>query len=96
MYVIDSSKQLNNYSSKTGYANEFMKFVQEWSKIAHKSLHGTLMSNLKIYEGSCTMHEHVIEMATLAAKLRTSGMKVVGFFYTIIPNPLPPKKYRSF
>jgi len=41
-----------------------MGLVGECSQIANKSLVGTLMSTLTImkFDGSRTMHEHVIEM----------------------------------
>lgn len=62
--------------SKIEKAKELMKFVEECSQTANKSLAGTLMSTLTImkYDGSRTMHEHVLEMMTLAIQLKTLGM----------------------
>ena len=52
-------------------AKEFMKIVEERSQTADKSLVGTLMSTLTTmkFDGSCTMHEHVIEMTNIATRL---------------------------
>ena len=65
----------NNIKSalpKTESAKEFMKSVEEHSQTADKSLAGTLMSTLTTmkFDGSHTMHEHVIEMTNIAAKLK--------------------------
>ena len=67
---------------KTEVAKEFMKFVEERSQTADKSLTGTLMANLTTmkFDGSRSMHEHVIEMTNIAARLKTLGMKVDEFF----------------
>ena len=56
---------------KTDDTKEFMKFVD-------KSLAGTLMSTLTTmkFDGSRTMHEHVIEMTNIAARLKSLGMAV--------------------
>ena len=75
----------NNLKStlpKTDSAKEFKKFVEERSQISDKSLVGTLMSTLTTmkYDGSRTMYEHVFEMTTLAAKLKTLGMNVDEYF----------------
>jgi len=54
---------------KTESATEFMKFVEERSQTADKSLSGTLMSTLTTmkFDGSHTMHEHVTEMTNITA-----------------------------
>ena len=46
-----------------------MKFVEGRSQTVDKSLAGTLMSSLTTlkYNGSRTMHDHILEMTTLAA-----------------------------
>jgi len=46
---------------------EFMKFVEERSQTADKSLAGTLMSTLTTikFDGFRTRHEHVIEMTNI-------------------------------
>ena len=56
---------------KTNNAKKFMGLVGEHSQIADKSLAGTLMSTLTTmkFDGSRTMHEHVIEMKNIAARL---------------------------
>ena len=62
----------NNIKSalpKTENAKELMNFVEGRSQTADKSMAGTLMSSLTTlkYDGSRTMHEHILEMTTLAA-----------------------------
>ncbi|XP_050945493.1 uncharacterized protein LOC127150846 [Cucumis melo] len=75
-------------------AKEFMKFVEKCSQSesADKSLAGTLMStltNIK-FDGSRTIHEHILGMTNLAAKLKTMGMKVnENSLVTFILNSLP-------
>jgi len=63
---------------KTESAKEFMKFVEKNSQTIDKSLDGTLMSTLTTmkFDGSRTMHEHVIEMKNIATKLKSLGMVV--------------------
>jgi len=61
---------INNIKSdlpKTKSLREFMKFVEERSQTADKSLAGTLMSTLTImkFDGFHTMHEQVIEMTNI-------------------------------
>ena len=73
----------NNIKStlpKTESAIEFMKFLEERSQTADKSLAGTLISTLTTmkFDGSCTMHEHVIEMTNIATRLKSLGMTVVS------------------
>ena len=84
---------------KTKVAKEFMKFVEEHSQTIDKSLAETLMANLTTmkFDGSCSMHEHVIEMTNIAARLKTLGIKVDEFFLVqFILNSLPPEQYGSF
>ena len=52
--------------------------MEERSQTTDKSLVGTLMSTLTImeFDGSRTMHEHVIEMNNIAARLKPIGMAV--------------------
>ncbi|KAG8365233.1 hypothetical protein BUALT_Bualt18G0083000 [Buddleja alternifolia] len=84
---------------QTERAKEFMKFVEERSQTADKSLASTLMgtlTNMK-FDGSRTMHEHILEMTNLAAKLRTLGMNVDEFFLVqFILNSLPLEQYGPF
>ena len=76
-----------------------MKLVEECSQTIDKPLVGTLMSkltNMK-FDGSCTMHEHVLEMTNIAAKLKSLGMIVDEFFLVqFIFNSLPPEQYGPF
>ncbi|KAA0046843.1 Retrovirus-related Pol polyprotein from transposon TNT 1-94 [Cucumis melo var. makuwa] len=87
----------NNIKStikNTEDAKEFMKSVEKCSQSesADKSLVGTLMStltNIK-FDGSRTIHEHILEITNLAARLKTMGMEVnENFLVTFILNSLP-------
>ncbi|XP_020209132.1 uncharacterized protein LOC109794082 [Cajanus cajan] len=89
MTVADSIKTA---LPKTESAKEFMGFVGERSQTADKSLAGTLMSTLTTmkFDGSRTMHEHVIEMTNIAARLKSLGMAVnENFLVQFILNSLP-------
>ena len=85
----------NNIKStlpKTQNAKEFMKSVKECSQTADKSLAGTLMTTLITmkFDGSRTMHEHVIEMTNIAARLKSLGIAVDDIFLVqFILNSLP-------
>ncbi|XP_057953598.1 uncharacterized protein LOC131147938 [Malania oleifera] len=63
---------------KTESSKELLKFVGERSQTANKSLAGTLMGTLTTmkFDGSHTMHEHVVEMTNIATKVKTFGMDV--------------------
>jgi len=54
------------------------KYVEERSQTADKSLAGTLMSTLTTmkFDDSRTMHEHVIEMTCIAARLKSLRIEV--------------------
>lgn len=75
-----------------------MKLVEEHSQTVDKSLASTLMSTLITmkYANSRIMHEHVLEIKTLVAKLRTLGMDMDEYFLVqlIIPS-LPNNMNRS-
>ena len=73
---------------KTDNAKEFMRLVGERSQIDDKSFAGTLMSTLTAmkFDGSHTMHEHVIKMTNIAARLKTLGMTMNENF--LVPNEL--------
>lgn len=76
----------------TESAKEFLGLVGERSQTADKSLAGTLMSTLTTmkFDGSRTMHEHVIEMTNIAARLKSLGMAVDdNFLVQFILNSLP-------
>lgn len=94
MTIVNNSKTA---LSKTDNTKQIMKFVQERSQTVDKSLADILMSSLTImkYDGLCNMHEHVLDMTTLEAKSRTSGMKMDEYFLVqFIFNSLPPEHYR--
>ncbi|KAA0042825.1 Retrovirus-related Pol polyprotein from transposon TNT 1-94 [Cucumis melo var. makuwa] len=87
----------NNIKStikNTEDAKEFMKSVEKCSQSesADKSLVGTLMStltNIK-FDGSRTIHEYILEMTNLPARLNTMRMEVnENFLVTFILNSLP-------
>ena len=61
---------------KTDSAKEFMGLVGERFQTIDKSLAGTLMSTLITmkFDGLFTMHNHVIEMTNITARLKTLGM----------------------
>nr|KYP57193.1 hypothetical protein KK1_003451 [Cajanus cajan] len=75
MIVADSIKTT---LPKTENVKEFMGFVGERSQTTNKFFAETLMSTLTImkFDGSRTMHEHVIEMINIAARLKSFGMAV--------------------
>ncbi|KAF1876471.1 hypothetical protein Lal_00029819 [Lupinus albus] len=77
---------------KTESAKEMLKFVEERSQTADKSLAGTLMSTLTTmkFDGYRPMHEHVIEMTNIVAILKTLGMDVdENFLVQFVLNSLP-------
>ncbi|KAA0036645.1 Retrovirus-related Pol polyprotein from transposon TNT 1-94 [Cucumis melo var. makuwa] len=89
----------NNIKStikNTEDAKEFMKSVEKCSQSesADKSLAGTLMSTLTSikFDGSRTIHEHILEMTNLAARLKTMGMKVNENFCMLIQEEARLKK----
>ncbi|KAH6822906.1 Ribosomal protein L19e family protein [Perilla frutescens var. hirtella] len=89
MTVADSIKTV---LPKIECAKEFMGLVGERSQTANKSIDGTLMSTLTTmkFDGSRTMHEHVIEMTNIAAKLKSLGMAMnENFLVQFILNSLP-------
>ena len=82
---------------KTDNAKEMLKFVEERSQTADKSLAGTIMNTLTTmkFDGSRTMHEHVIEMTNLSARLKSIGMEVdesvlVQFILNFLPSEYGP------
>jgi len=88
MTVADSIKTA---LPKTDSAKEFMGLVGERSQTVDKSLARTLMSTLTTmkFDGSRTMHEHVIKMTNIAARLKTLGMAVNdNFLVQFILNSL--------
>ena len=73
-----ASNMKSAFPKKVENAKEIMKFVEKHSRIVDKSLAGTLMSTLTTmkFDGSRTMHEHIIGMINIAAKLTYLGMKM--------------------
>ena len=55
---------------ETENAMEYMQNLRDRFRTTDKSLAGKLMSELTImhFDGTCTMHEHVLEMTNIAAK----------------------------
>ena len=73
-------------------AKDFLKFMEGSSQTADKSLAGTLMGNLTTmkFDGSRTMHEHVIEMTNVVARLKFLRMEVEQtFLVQFIINSFP-------
>ena len=76
----------NNIKStlpKCDTTKEFFKTVEERFCSADKSLAGTLMAKLTTmkFDGTRGMHEHILEMSNLAAKLKALGMNVDESFF---------------
>ncbi len=61
---------------------EYLNFMEERFRSADKSLAGTLMAQLTTmkYNGSKSMHEHIIEISDIAARLKPLGMAVDDSF----------------
>ncbi|XP_038978010.1 uncharacterized protein LOC120108482 [Phoenix dactylifera] len=75
-------------------AQALLKTVEERFRSADKSLAGTLMAKLTTmkFDGTCGMHEHILEMTNIAAKLKALGMDVnESFLVQFILNSLPPQ-----
>ncbi|RVX00649.1 hypothetical protein CK203_030286 [Vitis vinifera] len=72
-------------------AKEFFKTVEERFHSADKSLTRTLMAELTTmkFDGTHEMHEHILEMSNLAAKLKALRMNVdESFLVQFILNSL--------
>ena len=79
-------------------AKEFFKTVEKRFRLANKSLVGTLMTELTTmnFDGTRGMHEHILEMSNLTAKLKAFGMNVdESFLIQFILNSFP-LQYGSF
>jgi len=69
------------------YANEHNKFVLPKTDNAKEFM--STLTTIK-FDGSRTMHEHVIEMTNIAARLKSLGMAVnENFLVQFILNFLP-------
>ena len=79
---------------KTKSTKAYMKFVEERSQLdfSDMSLFCILMGTLTTikFDGSCTMHQHVIEIINIVTKLRPMGLEVSeSFLVQFIINSLP-------
>eukprot|EP00268_Persea_americana_P028866 TRINITY_DN27998_c0_g1_i3.p1 TRINITY_DN27998_c0_g1~~TRINITY_DN27998_c0_g1_i3.p1 ORF type:complete len:100 (+),score=18.42 TRINITY_DN27998_c0_g1_i3:179-478(+) len=75
-------------------AKDYMKAIIERFKTADKFLAKKLMADLTTmkFDGTRSMHEHVIEMTNLATKLKNLGLSVdEAFLVQFILNSLPPQ-----
>ncbi|KAJ8627717.1 hypothetical protein MRB53_021024 [Persea americana] len=75
-------------------AKDYLKAITDKFKTADKSLAGKLMADLTTmkFDGTRSMHEHVIEMTNLAAKLKNLELSVdEAFLIQFILNSLPPQ-----
>jgi hypothetical protein len=66
--------------------------VEEYFQSADKALTGTLMAKLTtmIFDYTRGMHEHILEMTNLYAKLKALGMNVDELFLVQFnPNSMP-------
>ncbi|XP_021678895.2 uncharacterized protein LOC110663789 [Hevea brasiliensis] len=80
--------------SQTENAKEYLNFVKERFRSIDKSLAGTVMAQLTTikYNRLKSMHEHIIEMSDIAARLKTLGIAVDdSFLVQFILNSLPPE-----
>ena len=83
----------------TDSAKDFTESVKAQSQSADKSVASTLMSKLTTmkYDGSVTMHQHILEMTSLSSKLKGVGMTVEEpFLVQFIINSLPFDQYGPF
>ncbi|XP_050233007.1 uncharacterized protein LOC126681508 [Mercurialis annua] len=79
-------------------AKDYLQVIEDQFKTADKSLAGKLMANLTTmkFDGTLSMHDHVIEMTNLAAKLKNLGIMVEdSFLVQFILNSLP-SQYEPF
>ncbi|XP_009596358.1 uncharacterized protein [Nicotiana tomentosiformis] len=83
---------------KTESAKELLKLVKECSQTTDKSLDGTLMSTLTTmkFDGSHTMHKHIIEMTNIAGGLKSLGMEVEEIFLVQFIIKSLPSEYGPF
>jgi hypothetical protein len=75
-------------------AKEFMIFIEKHFQTADKSLAVILLIMLTImkFDGSRTIHEHVIEIINITERLKLLGMNMDGnFIVQFIINLLPPE-----
>ncbi|XP_050217833.1 uncharacterized protein LOC126668693 [Mercurialis annua] len=73
-------------------AKDYLQIIEDRFKTADKSLAGKLMADLTTmkFDGTLSIHDHVIKMTNLAAKLKNLGMMVDdSFLVQFILNSLP-------
>ncbi|XP_022870862.1 uncharacterized protein LOC111390106 [Olea europaea var. sylvestris] len=78
--------------SQNDNAKEYLKAVEDRFRSTDKSLGRRLMAELTTikFDGSNGIHEHVLEMTNLIARLKTLGMNVdESFLGQFILNSLP-------
>lgn len=82
VYANEYQGNIKTTLPKIQNAKELLKLVEECSQTVDKSLVGTLMGTLTTmkFDGSRTMHEHVIEMTNIEARLKSLGMEVDADF----------------
>ena len=88
------ANNIKSVLSKIERAKEFMTFMEKHSQTTDKSLAVTLISTLTImkFYGSRTIHEHVIEIISIAERLKLLGMNMDGnFIVQFIIILLPPE-----
>ncbi|XP_059635840.1 uncharacterized protein LOC132278024 [Cornus florida] len=82
---------------QTNSDKEYLKNIEERFCTTDKSLVGKLMADLTTmrFDGTRSMHEHVLNMVNLVAKLKTLGMNVddtflVQFIFNSLPTQYEP------
>ena len=86
------ANNINSTLPEHDTAKEFFKTVEKRFRLADRSLVGTLMVELTTmkFDGTRGMHEHILEMSNLAAKLKALGMNVdESLLVQFILNSLP-------
>ncbi|XP_059457927.1 uncharacterized protein LOC132187590 [Corylus avellana] len=85
---------VNNIKSTLPECDSAKEFFKNVLRSVDKLLTGTLMAELTAmkFDGTRGMHEHIIEMTNLTAKLKALGMNVDEFLLVqFIFNSLPPQ-----
>ena len=80
-------------------AKELMAALKDKSQTADKSLGSTLMAELTTmkFDGSVSMHDHLLQMTSKAAKLNSLGFTVdESFLVQFILNSLPQDVWGPF
>ncbi|KAK6115223.1 hypothetical protein DH2020_007492 [Rehmannia glutinosa] len=82
----------------TKNAKEFMMLVGKHSQTMISLFFGTLMATLTTmkFDGSRSVHEHVIEMTNIAARLKSLGMNMYDNFLVRFILNSSPSEYGPF